>query len=181
MTLLCLFAATPSAPTRNHVVSVIRHRPDQQVGGVDAWGVIAFMPDDQPFGDGAVMNLPRETMCRHWPLVDVELAVSKWVFRASPHPAVARRVNVSPKPHFGRRGWIRRVVALLGTVQAATVGNLPLRCLKGFSAMGADSRDAGYKLTGHLLGLLPRSEGDTLRAVPAAPGHLNYTPWAVLK
>ena len=90
----------------NHVSHVVFMGAEKQMRRIDAGWVIAtgaVVQNVQTIRDRTVVQFPRQPMCIDdaWGTVAVERPIAIPSRAASPQPALARRVNVLPKPE----GW----------------------------------------------------------------------------
>ena len=86
------------SPLVHLICHVVLGRTQKQVIGVDAWRIVATMQHEKPVGDGTLMQFPGNSMRKHYLAFAVpSLAVAMLIAPPSPQPAIASRVNLSPK------------------------------------------------------------------------------------
>lgn len=91
-----------------HVRIVVGNCTEKKVIGADARGVVAFVANNHPRGDGAIMYLPRYTM-RHQRRAAVAASVNNAVTKitgcASPQPTRIGFLDIIPETLFKRNAF----------------------------------------------------------------------------
>lgn len=107
-------AALACATLFLHVAHVGAMVPEEEVVGSDATRVVAVVQHVHPLRDRAYVQLPRHAMrSQHLTSTVVNPAVSRGVSTTSPHPALRRLADVTPKSRFERSPAVRGALSAM--------------------------------------------------------------------
>lgn len=100
--ILSVIRRITAPPLFSHISHVIHERPQEQMVGIDAWRIIAFVADVKPVRDRAVVNFPRSAVRQVTTKARSILPVSRPVDRSLPLPALVgiSGRGVLPKARF---------------------------------------------------------------------------------